>query len=66
MSEHSAPTRENDERVIAWVRDRAAGKSPKQIAKAYRTFPEAVLVATDRVRDEDTAMSGEDITGFYW
>jgi hypothetical protein len=55
-----------DERVLGWVAARAAGGAPRQIAKAEKTFDEAVQIATDRVRDEDAAHSGEDVTGAYW
>ena len=62
----SEPTRQMDERVLGWVAARAAGGAPRQSAKAEKTGAEAVQIATDRVRDEDAAHSGEDVTGAYW
>lgn len=45
--------------VLAWLRLRLAGVSTVEIAARWRVAPEAVRIATNRVRDADIAESGE-------
>lgn len=63
------PTREDDERLLEWLRLRSLGHSPRQIADALGTTRNAVLGATRRVLVRDIEQSGEPegvVRAGYW
>lgn len=58
--------RDDDERVLWMIRERASGRSSYDVAAQIDMTPTLVRTITNRVRDADAAESGEDTTGFYW
>lgn len=64
-----ANTRADDERVLAWLRMRGLGFTPREIADVSGTTRNAVLGATRRVLMEDLQQSGEPesaVRAGYW
>lgn len=59
-------TRADDERLLAAVRIRAAGGTSEEASRAMGKSKTYTRAATNRVRDDDTAYSGEDVAGAYW
>lgn len=62
-------SRESDEKILAWVRLRAAGASAAKIAKRYGVAGPTVTIGTVAVMKADLAESGETETTVrrsYW
>lgn len=58
--------RQKDNLHLTWVRQRTAGATCGDIAKAYGVKPERVRVVTNRILEADTKESGEAVAGRYW
>lgn len=62
----SAPaTRESDERLLSWIKDRARGVGCKRIAAKWGVSKEYVMRATNAVRSIDQTLNS-DAEGSYW
>jgi hypothetical protein len=59
-------TRQDDEILLKLIAERASGRSSYDIAAEYGVTANALRTKTNRVRDDDSAMSGEDVSGAYW
>lgn len=59
-------SRAADERLLSWIAARAAGQSSAMIARANGCTAAHIRTVTNRVRDDDARISGEDIEGHYW
>ena len=60
------PTRADDELALWMLRERCAGRTSRAIGARIGLSQERVRVITSRIRNEDAAMSGEDVSGAYW
>lgn len=58
--------RADDETALHMVKLRASGLSSFQIAQRLGTTNEAVRIATNRIRKDDEAHEGRDLSTHYW
>ena len=61
-----ANSRADDELALWMLRERCAGRTSRAIGARIGLSQERVRVITSRIRNEDAAMSGEDVSGGYW
>ncbi|MFC4731757.1 hypothetical protein [Salipiger abyssi] len=59
-------TREDDDRLLAMLALRSSGKRPSEIAAGCGLTSQYVSTVTNRVRRDDEAQEGADLSAAYW
>lgn len=60
------PTREEDEKLLEWLRLRSRGAKTPDIGALYSTTENRVRVSTNRVVKADAALCGLGVLDAYW